>query len=230
MLAGTAIYGGLAAATMFGAACVVGVAHDFKNILAAVDGYAEIAGDRLTVELAARKTIHPALSDLLIEAAQEVHGKSTIMQRAGQFPNPTARDFPISDDAIRYFRSGKSFLYRTLPFWLASVTDRMLLLIVPAVRSIPLVYRWRVRSRIHRVYGRLLTIERKTLLHAHHDCRSSLLDELNTIEKSLDAVRPPLSHVDSLYILREHVGLVRLRLGVRKQEASNVAAVSLETF
>jgi hypothetical protein len=139
-----------------------------------------------TVELIARKTLHPALSDLLIETAQEVHGKSTIMQRASQFPNSTARDFPISDDAIRYFRSGKSFLYRTLPFWLASVTDRMLLLlvplmvlIVPVVRSIPMVYRWRVRSRIHRVHGRLLAIERKALLYAHDDCRSSLLDELN---------------------------------------------------
>jgi hypothetical protein len=176
-----------------------------------------------TVELIARKTLHPALSDLLIETAQEVHGKSTIMQRAGQFPNSTARDFPISDDAIRYFRSGKSFLYRTLPFWLASVTDRMLLLlvplmvlIVPVVRSIPMVYRWRVRSRIHRVYGRLLAIERKALLYAHDDCRSSLFEELNTIEKSLDTIRLPLSHVDSLYILREHVGLVRTRLGVKE--------------
>jgi signal transduction histidine kinase len=118
-----------------------GIAHNFKDILAAVDGYAELAGDLLTADSPARKPLHPALSDLLVEAAQDVHGKSTIMQRAGQFPNPTARDFLKSDDAIRYFRSVKSSLYRTLPLWLASVTDGMLLLIIPAVRSIPMIYR-----------------------------------------------------------------------------------------
>ncbi|MDC6129807.1 TAXI family TRAP transporter solute-binding subunit, partial [Burkholderia gladioli] len=41
-----------------------------------------------TVELIARDSLHPALSDLLIEAAREVHGHSTILQRAGEFPSP----------------------------------------------------------------------------------------------------------------------------------------------
>jgi hypothetical protein len=41
-----------------------------------------------TVELVARASLHPALSDLLIEAAQEVHGRATLLQRAGEFPAP----------------------------------------------------------------------------------------------------------------------------------------------
>ncbi|HZW37549.1 MAG TPA: TAXI family TRAP transporter solute-binding subunit, partial [Candidatus Deferrimicrobiaceae bacterium] len=39
-----------------------------------------------TVELVARENLHPALSDLLIEAAREVHGRARLLQRAGEFP------------------------------------------------------------------------------------------------------------------------------------------------
>ena len=177
-----------------------------------------------TVELVARKGLHPALSDLLIEAAQEVHGKSTVMQRAGQFPNPVARDFPVSQDATRYYQSGKTYLYRTLPFWLASATDRALLLllplmvlVVPALRLIPALYRWRIRSRIYRLYGRLLAIERKALTLAAEDDHHALLAELVSLKQSLDKVRIPLAYADALYIFREHVGLAEARLGVTKE-------------
>src|ERR1043166_7694510 len=37
-----------------------------------------------TVELLARPGLHPALSDLLIQAAQEVHGRATRLQKAGR--------------------------------------------------------------------------------------------------------------------------------------------------
>ncbi len=93
-----------------------------------------------TVEIVARPTLHPAISDLIIEAAQEIHGMPGIMQQAGQFPSPVAHEYPISDDAKRYYRSGKSLLFRTLPFWIASVVDRLLFLLVPmAVLLVPAV-------------------------------------------------------------------------------------------
>src|SRR6185369_17587110 len=74
-----------------------------------------------TVELLARPSLHPALSDLLLEAAQEVHGGSGLLKRKGEFPAALERDFPISAEATRYYKSGKTFLYRSLPFWLASL-------------------------------------------------------------------------------------------------------------
>ncbi len=55
-----------------------------------------------TVQLIARESLHPALSDLLIEAAREVHGGSSLLQRAGEFPAPLESDFRISADAKRY--------------------------------------------------------------------------------------------------------------------------------
>jgi len=172
-----------------------------------------------TVEIVARNTLHPAISDLLIEAASEVNGSPGLLQRAGEFPNTSAHDFRISEDAMRYYRSGKSFLYRTLPFWLASVTDRLLVLllplavlVIPALRAIPALYSWRVRSRIYRYYGALIAIERDALKHTSEDERRQLIDELNEIERSLNTLRMPLAYADAFYVLREHIGFVRMHL------------------
>nr|WP_134045577.1 TAXI family TRAP transporter solute-binding subunit [Paraburkholderia caballeronis] len=172
-----------------------------------------------TVEIVARDTLHPAISDLVIEAAYEVNGMPGLLQRAGEFPNSDAHDYRISEDATRYYRSGKSFLYRTLPFWLASVTDRLLVvvlplavLLIPALRMIPSLYRWRVRSRIYRYYGSLIAIERDALKHKSEEERRALLAELDEIEQSLNTLRMPLAYADAFYVLREHIGFVRRHL------------------
>ncbi len=107
-----------------------------------------------TVELVARAGLHPALSDLLIETASEVHGRGGLLHRAGEFPAPLDHEYPISGDAARFYKSGKSLSYRYLPFWLASLVDRVavvlipaLIVLVPALRLIPGVYAWRIRRR-----------------------------------------------------------------------------------
>ena len=172
-----------------------------------------------TAELVARDSLHPALSDLLIEAAREVHGRATILQRAGEFPAPLAHDFPISDDAARYYKSGKSFLYRTLPFWLASLADRLLVLLVPIIvvlipglRLVPSLYAWRVKSRIYRWYGALIGIEREALGDTSPAERKALLVRLDAIENAVNGLKMPLAYADQFYVLREHIGFVRERL------------------
>ncbi|MBN3847243.1 ABC transporter substrate-binding protein [Paraburkholderia sp. Ac-20342] len=176
-----------------------------------------------TVELVARSTLHPAISDLLIEAAQEVHGQAGLLQHAGQFPNPVAHEYQISDDALRYYRTGKGFLYRTLPFWIASIGDRTLVLLLPvavlllpAMRVVPALYRWRVRSRIYRYYGMLIAIERHALAGATEEERAHLLARLDQIEAALNRLRMPLAYADAFYVLREHVGFVRSRLSAAR--------------
>lgn len=172
-----------------------------------------------TVELVARSNLHPAISDLFIEAAQEIHGMPGLLQHAGQFPNLTPREYPISEDAQRYYKTGKSLLYRSLPFWIASVVDRtlvllvpMAVLLVPGLRVIPALYRWRVRSRIYRYYGSLIAIEREALKEPSQEERRVLFQELDQIEAALNELRMPLAYADAFYVLREHVGFVRARL------------------
>jgi len=80
-----------------------------------------------TVELVARKGLNSALSDLLIEVAQEIHGDASILQKRGEFPAPLEPDIKMSDDAVRYYKSGKSLLARTTgSLWLASAINRAL--------------------------------------------------------------------------------------------------------
>jgi len=176
-----------------------------------------------TVELVARKDLHPALSDLLISAAREVHSGPGMFRDAGMYPSSEERDFPISDDAQRYYKSGGQFLYRNLPFWLASLVDRMLVvlvpllvLIVPATRLAPTIYRWRVRSRIYRWYGALMAIERDILHGRTSEDREGQREEihkrLDEIEDAVNEIKTPLSFADQLYVLREHVNMVRRRL------------------
>jgi TRAP-type uncharacterized transport system substrate-binding protein len=173
-----------------------------------------------TVELVARKNLHPAVSDLLIKAAREIHGGPGLFRDAGEFPNAEARDFPISPDAERYYKSGGAFLYRHLPFWLATLVDRalvvvlpLLVLIIPATRVAPWVYRWRVRSRIYRWYGALMEIEREMRAGASPEQREVMLGRLDEIEASVNEIKTPLAFADQLYVLRGHVAMVRQRLG-----------------
>jgi NMT1-like family len=172
-----------------------------------------------TLELLARPKLHPALCDLLIEAAQEVHGGASLMKRKGEFPAPLEHDYPISTEASRYYKSGKSFLYRSLPFGLASVLNRVLVVFVPLVvvlipsmRAIPVLLRWRVKLRIYRRYRALLAVERELLGPLTQHQREQLIVRLGEIEKAVNAMKVPASFADQFYGLRGDIGFVRERL------------------
>jgi TRAP-type uncharacterized transport system substrate-binding protein len=173
-----------------------------------------------TVELVAHSKLHPALIDLLIEAATQVHGHASLLQTAGQFPNPSIHTFPLSSEAARYYKEGdRSFIYRYLPFWLASLVSRLLIVIVPlfvvivpSLRYLPLLYRWRIDSRIHHRYGELMELERQTLEPLSDQRRAQMLDRLATIEKQVISRKMPGSHAEQVYILREHIDFVRKKL------------------
>jgi TRAP-type uncharacterized transport system substrate-binding protein len=173
-----------------------------------------------TVELIAHQELHPALVDLLIEAATEVHGRAALLQNAGQFPTPQIHSFPINTEAGRYYKSGRSFAYRYLPFWLASLFTRaavilvpLFVIVIPGLRYLPQLYNWRIRRRIHQRYGELMALEREALAgNMSEEWRALLLDRLDEIERSTINVKMPGSHAEALYALREHLHFVRERL------------------
>ncbi|HEV3030697.1 MAG TPA: TAXI family TRAP transporter solute-binding subunit, partial [Polyangia bacterium] len=171
------------------------------------------------VELVAHRDLHPALSDLLIAAAREIHSGPGMYRTAGEYPAPLEHDFPISSDAERYYKSGGQFLYKRLPFWLASLLDRvlvvmlpLLVIVVPATRAAPSLYRWRVRSRIYRWYGALMAIEREIMTARTDEQRRQIAQRLDDIQHAVDEIKTPLSFADQLYVLRDHVAMVRRRL------------------
>jgi hypothetical protein len=173
-----------------------------------------------TVQLLARDTLHPALSDLLLEAAREIHGPASMFRKAGEFPVVQEGEFRISPDAARYYTSGKSFLYRTFPFWLASLVARVLaflvpvvLLLLPALKFAPMIYRWRIESRIYRWYQVLLELEREAFKpDVDAARRTELLHKLEHIETAVNRIVIPASFGDLFYSLRGHIDFVRHNL------------------
>jgi TRAP transporter TAXI family solute receptor len=181
-----------------------------------------------TVELLSHDDLHPALVDLLIEAAEQVNGRASLMQTAGQFPTPALHSWPISDEAARYYKSGnRGLAYRYLPFWVASLVNRMIVVLVPIVvilipglRFLPALYKWRVAGKVHRRYGELMAVEREGLGPLTDDRRKVLLERLDEIERAVIAHHMPGSIAEQVYILREHIHFVRKNMG--RQEAAHI--------
>jgi hypothetical protein len=172
-----------------------------------------------TVELIARPGLHPALSDMLIQAAQEVHGRATLLQKAGEFPAPLEHEYRVSDDAQRYYKSGKSFAYKHLPFWLASLVDRILIVLVPlavvlipGLKVVPALYKWRINARIYRRYGELMALERVAFGQTTAEQRADLLKRLDEIDQRIITGKLPASVAEQVYVLRQHVHFVRNRI------------------
>jgi TRAP-type uncharacterized transport system substrate-binding protein len=175
-----------------------------------------------TANLIARDSLHPALAYLLMRAATEIHSGAGVFDREGEFPAPRDTGFPLSDVAKRYYKSGPPLLQRYLPFWAANLVDRLWVVLVPIlaisiplVRMVPPLYRWRVRSRIYRWYGRLKEIELQLEDNADAETLEGFLKRLEEIERSVNRIPTPLAYSDNLYGFRAHIDLVRQRIAKR---------------
>jgi len=179
--------------------------------------------------LVVREGFHPALVDLLLGAAVEVHSPPGLFQNLNEFPSPKYLDFPLHKDAQRFFRAGPTLLKKYLPFWLAAFIERtkvmllpLLTLLIPFIRFFPPSFRWRVRSRIYRWYRNLEEVDVKSRVSASLDELKSWTLELEKIEREVLRVSVPLSYAGELYNLRIHIGHVRESL--RKTEEALRAA------
>ena len=169
-----------------------------------------------TANLIVRDDLHPALQSLLLQAASEVHGKSGFFQDQGEFPSYKDQMLPLSPDAARYFKSGPSFLQRYLPFWLAVLVDRLIVLLLPVVALLipllkvaPAIYTWRVRSKVFRCYGELKFLEDDLKNHFDRARLAEYRSRLDALEDEAVQLHVPLGFTDLVYTLREHVNLVR---------------------
>jgi TRAP transporter TAXI family solute receptor len=169
-----------------------------------------------TATLVVREDIHPVLAGLLMQVLAEVHGDAGLFHRPGEFPRPAGGDFPLAPEAERYYKSGKPFLQRYLPFWVAVQIDRLvvmliplLALLVPLVKIAPTLYGWRVRSRIFRRYGELKLLEAEVEDHPEKCTREEWLRRLDELESAIHRIPTPLPFSDVLYNLRSHVEIAR---------------------
>jgi TRAP-type uncharacterized transport system substrate-binding protein len=181
--------------------------------------------------LAARDGLHPALINLLADAAREIHGGQGLFEEAGDFPTTTRVDLRVSADADEHRRFGPSFLYKYLPFWVATIAERAIIvllplavILVPLFNYLPQFLRWRVRSRVYRWYGELALLERDVTTRTGSLPVDKWMSDLDRIEHAVAQIHTPAGFASEAYTLREHIGLVRravmARTGVPVTSAS----------
>jgi uncharacterized protein len=188
-----------------------------------------------TAAVLVREDAHRALINLLAQALQEAHGQpvadagseAQLFQRAGEFPMANDPEFALSDDARRVYRSGPPVLQRYMPFWVATMLDRLMVsfvvlvpILIPLLRFAPQIYNWRIRRRIMYWYGELKRLEAAARNASTREERASKLGELDRIEAAVDNIPVPLGFADRLYELRQHVELTRRRLTAGTSQAA----------
>ena len=200
----------------------------YLNKLVVPQGVADLAHDRPPTDVAlvapkcslvVRNDLHPAIQYLLLEAAMQVHSRPGIFQKAGQFPAAEPIDFPLSDQAQRFYHNGPPFLQRYLPFWMAVFVARLLVLLIPilgvaypAIRLLQAIYGWGMRRRIFNLYGELKFLEADLEARAPGTPADDLRASLEKLEYKANHMRVPVTFAHLLYTVRVHIGLVRARL------------------
>lgn len=167
--------------------------------------------------LVVRKDLHPALQYLLLNAAGKIHSEPSIFNRPNAFPAAEGIDLPLSDEAVRFYKSGMPFLQDYFPFWVASLLGKLIILVIPILgvlypmtRFLPRLYDWAMRSKVLRLYGelRLLEDELSTVSGAGRDVRETMA-RLDHLEEQANRLRVPAAYASTLYVLRNHIDFVR---------------------
>jgi hypothetical protein len=173
--------------------------------------------------LVVRKDMHSALKYILLTTAVQIHSAPGIFNRAGQFPAAEGIDLPLSADALQFYKSGRPFLQNYLPFWAASLIGRLAILAIPLLgilfplmRFLPALYGWAMRSKISRLYGELRFLEDEMEASGAQRDTPKLLARLDRLEQQANHVKLPLGFTNMLYMLRDHIALVRQRLQTRE--------------
>ncbi len=168
-----------------------------------------------TATLVAKESLHPALVQLFVQAAKQIHGGPGWFQRKGTFPSTENTERALAPEAERFYRNGPPLLQRYLPFWIANLIDRMwvamisiIAILIPLSRVVPPLYQFRVRSRIFRWYGQLRRLEESV----GERPLPELMAELDGLEERAGRIHVPLSYADELYALRSNILMVRRRL------------------
>jgi hypothetical protein len=177
--------------------------------------------------LAVRDDLHPALQYLLLHAAIEVHSRPSIFERAGEFPAPESVDLPLSSEARHMYKSGPSILQRTLPFWLAELLQRLLVILLPVAgilyplwSLLPRFYRWQMQRRIFRHYGELRFLEIELWKSKDPSERTQIVGRIDDLDRRVVELKMPRSFSEMTFNLRRHIRALQERANVMIQTSA----------
>jgi TRAP-type uncharacterized transport system substrate-binding protein len=218
--------------------------YPFLNKVVVPRGVIDIAKDRPSndvvliatkASLVVRKDLHPAIQYLLLNAAARIHSGPSIFNRANEFPAAEAIDIPLSDEALRFYKSGLPFLHDYFPFWMAALIGKLIILFIPIlgvlypmIRFLPRLYDWTIRSKIFRMYGELRFLEVELTGSRGTGCDAGeMLARLDRLEEQANHLKVPVAYSSMLYELRTHIDLVRE--GLKKRAARIAEGVAVRS-
>jgi uncharacterized protein len=179
--------------------------------------------------LVVNSRFNPALTPLILQAARDVMQTGTLLDPPGAFPSANPQTFDLASDAEHYYSSGLPLLQRHLPFRIASLADRYIILLIPLLvilfplfKAIGPLYRWRIRTRIYRWYKYLREIDRKLDEQSQPEVIDAQILRLEQLEAQLAKVEVPLSYSNELYELHVHLRYVIERLQALQQRPSKL--------
>jgi TRAP transporter TAXI family solute receptor len=174
-----------------------------------------------TALLVSKDTLYPALAYLLLEAAKTVHGGEDYFTPLGAFPNLNTEEFPISEESTRYFKSGRPFLQRYLPFWLASFIERRLLILLPfmalllgLLQALPRMVEARIKNRLVVWYREIKSLEDEIWRNKQPtlDKIAQWRAEIENIDAHASQIRIPQRYFQDVYALKQAIRVVRDRI------------------
>jgi TRAP-type uncharacterized transport system substrate-binding protein len=203
--------------------------YPFLNKLVVPRGAINFAKDQPSSDMAliatkaslvVRRDLHPAIQYLLLNAATKIHSGPSIFRHANQFPAAEGIDIPLSDEAMRFYKSGMPFLHDYFPFWMAALIGKLIILLIPIlgvlypmIRFLPRFYDWMMRSKVLRMYGELRLLEDEiTVARNTGRDTTEMIARFDHLEEHANHLRIPVRYVSMLYSLQDHIDLVRERL------------------
>ncbi|WP_029146609.1 TAXI family TRAP transporter solute-binding subunit [Methylophilus sp. 5] len=180
-----------------------------------------------TATLVVKESMHPALAYLMMKVIAEVHGGPSMFNSKGEFPSAKDTDFPLSAQALNFYKSGLPIIDKYLPFWAATFVNRTLIvilpllaLLIPLTKIIPMVYVWLVKRKLFRYYGELRFLDTQLQEIKSAEDLQECLQKLNDIEAKVVNVKLPVPFSQYAYELRAHIELVRSKLNHHKFQSA----------
>ncbi len=173
-----------------------------------------------TANLVVHRDLHPSLAFLLLEVAREVHSGGSAGNERGEFPSAASLTLHQSEESRRWFETGRPFLQRYMPFWVAIWIERLiktlvplLVLVLPLFKALPAFKRWREEARVSRIFVALRQVESRASSGAWTPAQA--LQRLEVIDRALLAMEPSALQVAKVFSARKLVFALRERIEPR---------------
>lgn len=177
--------------------------------------------------LVAGEEFHPSLTPLILEAAKTVLKNGSLLDPAGSYPAKPPLSLNTLNEAEYYYDKGLPILQRYLPFRIASLADRyiilaipLLVLLFPLFKAIGPIYQWRIRARIYRWYKHLREIDQQLYQGKLPSDLDAEILRLERLEDELARIEVPLSYSSELYQLHMHLRYMIERLHSLQQRTT----------